>query len=140
MQGCLQPSSRNQYSVHFPKRARDVHVRQSHITENALDAPVRQWNLLTPSAEVTPASAPVFESGSLYSIPLNVDPNNPAVLHLQSESLPGIARTTAEIEDPLHRKRTRKDAKNSTSLYQISPSRNRSLETEFKNQGCDNQV
>jgi hypothetical protein len=79
----------------------NMHVGQSHITENALDATVGKRNLLAASADVTPSLAAVLEMGRLDPIPLNVDSYNSAVFHLQSEFPPGITGSASEIENSL---------------------------------------
>ena len=106
--------------MQFRKRVGDMHVGQSHITENALDATVGKRNLLAASADVIPSLAAVLEMGRLDPIPLNVDSYNSAVFHLQSEFPPGITRSASEIENSLHWHFARRRSENPTSVYQFS--------------------
>lgn len=110
--------------MQFRKRAGDMHVGQSHITENALDATVGKRNVLAPSADVTPSLAVVLEMGRVDPILLNVDSYNSAVFHPQSELPPGITGSASEIENSLRWHFARSEVRNPASVYQFSRTRN----------------
>src|SRR5580704_17443614 len=102
--------------MQFRERTRNVHVRQSHFRDDAIDAALWKRNVFAPRAQVTPAAVAVLEAGSLNPRTLTIDAHHLPVLHVQSQTAPRVSRTASEIKNSLHEEPRREEQRTDKAI------------------------